>query len=647
MSDTGILTTAREVWARIRSGGGTDLERYDTELEDELRRRLTLPAGALDDLLARHQVTVEAFVLAFFRCAQPFVEMMGDLLAMFERAGATAGSHNLDVEFDFGEGHAGLRFDLRHFRQWVERWRRAVQLAETELWDYRSLWDLNRVMRARFNTLGEDRDGVTDPEVRAWMEAYMDGVWPRPLPPAPRTGFAELDALLGRAWNVFTEVFEATAALAPDHATLMRTRFEDERRDDGPRPVRELSRELLRNVQSDYWAGSFVAGAYAHAEVIRSRDAVAGVGYADELTAGLRDVFARVPAEQVEVSVLMRVLDDFLRLPLWERRYELYSAWVSTRIVAALDPYGVRVHHDGGVLSFSFAGTHLATCDALLPRLHVWAEVRSPLENPRGEGRKNAIQPDYTLLADPVTGSRSAVLVVECKQYRRASATRFAAALDDYARGRPGARVVLVNYGPAREQIADRVTDPELRARVQVIGGLRPGNAAALESFRQAVLNAVALRYPSPGPEAAPARTVGAPFTVTLTWDAHPADLDLRLEIGGAPAAHVVTFSNKGRSHEFPWATYAGDVQAGYGPEQIEVHRLEDRPYRFSVHNFTSGHASLAGCGARATLVTDQGELVLECPAKGDGAWWILFQVDGATGEVTPLNELTPALPPL
>lgn len=645
--DTVILETAREVWARIRMDGGTDLERYDTELEGELRQRLGFPAGSLDNLLANYPVTVEAFVLAFFRCAQPFVDMMGDLLAMFEKAGATRGSQNLDVKFDFGEGHAGLRFDLRHFRQWIERWREALRLVETELWDYRSLWELNGVLRGGFNTLGNTSEMVTEPAVRNWMRAYRDGVMPQPLPPAPRTGFAELDSLLVRAWGVWTAVFEATAALAPDHETLMATRFEDESDNDGPRPVRELSRELLRNIQSDRWAGSFVMGGYAHVERIRALDATEQPQYVDELAAGLRDVFARVHTGQIEVPTLLRVLDDFLRLPLWERRYELYSAWVSTQIVASLDGYRVRVHHDDGVLSFSFSGTHLATCDTLLPRLHLWAEVRSPLEDPKGEGRKNAIQPDYTLLTDPVTGSRSAVLVVECKQYRRASATKFAAALDDYARGRPGARVVLVNYGPARPEIADRITEPEVRERVQVIGELRPGNPAALESLRSAVLDAVELRYPSASPPAPSRRTVTAPFEATLTWGAQPADLDLHLQIGGEPDPCSVTYSNRGRVDGFPWATYAGDAQNGYGPEQIEVHRLEDRPYRFAVHNYTGSGAPLAGCAARVTVTTVQGVMELECPASGEGAWWIVCTVDGATGEITEVNELAPALPPL
>lgn len=649
MSDIAMLTTASEIWEFLRVQGGTDLVRYDTELEDELRRRLHLPDGKLDDLLARHPVTVEAFVHAFFRCAQPFVNMMSDLLAMFERANATEGSHNLNVEFDFGEGHAGLKFDLEHFRRWIEIWRQVLRLTETELWDYRSLWGLNDVMRARFDTLGGFRETVVGTAVSSWMAAYMDGIWPLPLPEPPQTGFADLDPLLARAWNVWTDVFEATSGLAPDRRALRESRFDEDRAgDERPRAIGELSPRFLRGVDSDHWAGSFAVGAYAHAEHIRSLNATGAAAYAADLASDLQNAFDRVPTVQAQVHTLVRALQDFLRLPLWERRYELYSAWVSTQIVAALKEYGVRIHQDNGVLTFAFSGTHLATCDSLIPHLHIWAEMRSPLENPKGEGRKNAIQPDYTLLVDPLTARGSAVLVVECKQYLQASAEKFAAALDDYARGRPTAKIVLVNYGPARAEIADRVEDPELRTRVHVIGGLRPGNTTALKAFYELVRQAVA-RYPFAVRQqtSRAIRTVRTPFTVTLTWDAEPADLDLRLEIGGDSSARPVTYSDRGSEENFPWATYADDVRGGYGPEQIVVHRLADRPYRVSVHKFSSDHAPLAGCGARVTVTTEEGVLELTCPRDGEGSWWALFTVDGGTGGITEVNQLMTELPPL
>jgi len=647
MSKTILLDKAVEVWAHIRAAGRTDLEYYDSGLEDELRRRLSLPEGALGDSLATYEITVEAFLLAFFRCVQPFVDMMGELLAMYEQAGASVGNENLAVKFDFGREHAGLQFDLRHFRQWVEGWRKGMQIVEEELWNYSSLWKLNSALRPDVVGFRESNAELVEPLLREWIRSEPSDQWQR-VPQAPRAAFADLDGLFSRVWNVLIQVFDATRSLARDHDTLMRMRFPDAHSRGVEFPVREFPPSLLRFLESDYWARSLIIGAYSQAQRLQSLEADEKTTEAAALAAELRSVFDDVPKGRVAVSTLIRTLDEILQLPLWKWRYELYSAWVAARIASALNGYGLRIHHDNGMLSFSFTGTHFATCDNLQPRLHIWAEMRSPLEEPKGKGRKKAIQPDYTLVADPITGMGSAVLVVECKQYRRASTNSFAAALDDYARGRPTAQVVLVNYGPARPEIVECIPDLEIRSRVRIIGELHPGNPAALKAFNDVILNAVELRYPGNELASACARSVSAPFKVTLTWDAQPSDLDLHMEIGGEPQGrNRVTFSSRGLQNDFPWATYGDDVRTGYGPEQIEVHRMEGRVYRFAVHKFSSDQVPIAGCGARVTVTTMQGVVVLDCPATGEGNWWELFTVDGRTGTLSEVNEIMHALPPL
>ncbi|HEX8393539.1 MAG TPA: hypothetical protein VF665_14440 [Longimicrobium sp.] len=649
MTDVQLLMTASEVWEFVRTRGGTNLTHYDQELENEIRKELNTPGDEpLADLLAGGTVSVEDFIFAFFRSAQPFVDMMSDLLVTFQRAGATQGDHNLEVEFDFSKERPALNFNLEHFRHWIERWREVTRLLQTELWGHDTLWALNGVLRADFNALSGYRDIVSDASVRDWMDTYMAGVWPPSLPAAPRTGFAELDPILARAWNVWTDVFTAIKALGQDHSIVMSRRFDQEALTGG-RLASDLPRNTLWLLESDYWPGSFVIGGYAHAELMRTLPAGERASYAAELAGELASVFERVPKTTVAHQTLLRALEDFLSLPMWERRYELYSAWVSTLIVGALEDYGVRVHHDNGVLVYSFSGTHLATCDDLTPHLHVMAEVRSPLENPKGHGRTNAIQPDYTLLTDPVTAVRSAVLVVECKQYLRAAPKSFAAALDDYARGRPGAQVVLVNYGPARAEIADRVVDPELRGRVHVLGGLRPGAPGLVDDFRKLVRETVERRYQLEGGRQSDSviPVVAAPFAVTLSWRIEPQDLDLRLDVSGSSLDRGVTYCERGARDAFPWATYAEDIQTGFGPEQIVVHRLEQRLYRFSVHKFAPGSSMLAGCGAVVTVITDDGVIELQCPETGEGDWWVLFTVDGQTGTVTIPNELVTELAPI
>ena len=136
-----------------------------------------------------------------------------------------------------------------------------------------------------------------------------------------------------------------------------------------------------------------------------------------------------------------------------------------------------------GTLLFSFAGTHVATAKCVEGNLHIWCELRTPCKAPIGQSRKKGIQPDYTIALEPVTHPQSTRVVVEAKQYAKASAKSFAEALIDYTKGRPKARVILVNYGPAPQQILERIPE-DLRSRAFLLGYFRPGQQNVLTTFQ-------------------------------------------------------------------------------------------------------------------------------------------------------------------
>ncbi|HEY5247652.1 MAG TPA: hypothetical protein VIJ15_04250, partial [Dermatophilaceae bacterium] len=162
----------------------------------------------------------------------------------------------------------------------------------------------------------------------------------------------------------------------------------------------------------------------------------------------MRLALSSIPTVEVPQRQLIDELLDVLSLPAWGKRYELYSVWLLTLIVDGVGRKNCTSHLDGGVLSFSFAGSHLASIEAAGGRLELWAELRHPYASPLGKGRKQAVQPDYTLTRPPFSAATSAVLVVAANRYARPSRKGFCEALVDYTGAHVSANVVLANYGP-------------------------------------------------------------------------------------------------------------------------------------------------------------------------------------------------------
>jgi hypothetical protein len=610
-------STSADLWRLLTSEGGLQPEDYDEPIVRQLQASLNLSESLpFEEALKSANVSVERFVGAFFEAVAPYVAMWSDLLALFERAAATAGEHNLRVAYRFDEADVpDLTFDLEHFRQVLE---------------------IVEVMTARFDLSGEDavsrlwripdvinRDGWRPPsgsgEIDRFAESSGDRFWPWPgaLPPRPTCTDATLDALLSEAWDLASVILTGLRSISRDYDSLMALPYDD------ASPVASgASRRRLRQLESDHWLAT---------ALIALSNAARAVGVASEetLAAQLESALAPLRNSDPRFTEARKRLYEFLQLPIWKHRYELYSNWVCTQLVSALNDRQPLIHAERGTIRFAFSGTHLATFDGFSPRLHIWTELRVPLSDPVGKGRTAAIQPDITLLEDPIT-ARRAPLTVECKQYRKASNRKFAAALTDYARGHVDARIILVNYGTARAATVLQYVDPDVVTRTAVVGELRPGNAAQIERFRSEVRRAVGA--PDLDESTIPLDT---PARITLRWEALPSDLDLsvRLEVSGEEQA-VVSYQNLGSLDEPPFCALDTDVTEGQGPEVITIARWFPYTYKVLVHNY-SNEAPLGGSGATVTLERDGELLEFPCPDELPGREWKVCSIDGVTGTLT------------
>lgn len=156
----------------------------------------------------------------------------------------------------------------------------------------------------------------------------------------------------------------------------------------------------------------------------------------------------------------------------------------------------------------------------------------------------------------------------------------------------------------------------------------------------------------SPWSEAAGIVIAGSaqPYTIALTWGEHPRDLDSHIwtpEIEGS--SYHVYYSSPGRLATAPYCSLDVDDVTSYGPEHVSIGTVFDGEYIYAVHHY-SGDSTITTSGARVELyvngILDRTFNVPDEPAGGR-RWWHVFKLDGSTGVVTVLNQISSGPPVL
>jgi len=204
--------------------------------------------------------------------------------------------------------------------------------------------------------------------------------------------------------------------------------------------------EGLRIPLSDYWPANLIKVMYYRIERINSMQEPDRSGAIHSLSADLKPLLDNFPIITNSQDIIVKKLSDLLNLPIWQRRHELYSAWMLTNIEKSLDSYSLKVHHTNGVLKMPFSPTKLITAESSKGTLLLYSEMRTLVNDLISKKRKRSIQPDYTIFLND-TKSGSALAVIEVKQYRKPSNSNFGEAIKDYSVGHKHAHIFLVNYG--------------------------------------------------------------------------------------------------------------------------------------------------------------------------------------------------------
>ncbi len=128
---------------------------------------------------------------------------------------------------------------------------------------------------------------------------------------------------------------------------------------------------------------------------------------------------------------------------------------------------------------------------------------------------------------------------------------------------------------------------------------------------------------------------------VVLTWGEAPSDLDSHLWLPPTVPYHVY-YSRRGSLDACPYANLDVDDRSSYGPETITVsQRVTGGNYVYYVYNY-SGSPDIAGSGAKVEVFDATGLIAtFTVPDTGSGRYWHVFNMDGDTGSITEINEIT------
>ena len=135
---------------------------------------------------------------------------------------------------------------------------------------------------------------------------------------------------------------------------------------------------------------------------------------------------------------------------------------------------------------------------------------------------------------------------------------------------------------------------------------------------------------------------------MVLNWGENPPDLDSHLltPIIGSSTFHVY-YSSVGSYTEAPYAKLDTDDTNGYGPETITINQSFPGTYIYYIKNFNGASDGLKNSGAVAQIYSGEScaATIIEVPTDTDGSYWHVCNIDGASGDITVVNQIQNSAP--
>jgi len=630
------LLTPQGLWQQLQADAGLELrlkrggEGRDADVDRAVLQKLrkdcstTIPGLSVAALLAEDakspqpQISIETLLVAVLTSQRGFGMMLQEILETLVMAQARNAERALSIAFDFDAVSDPIVQTLEQFRATAERVRKV--LAQTG-------WELPP--RDARRNLFEGLRQLAPLELRNP---------PRGFPPASfsASGHAQLDEVLRGITDAVEEYRAWCRSLEADRSDMpnvVRHRIpEGDTR-------REPSLDAAYDA-TDYWDASVLELIDRIVQTVRTQTLDPAL-----VAAKIAPLLANISRRQQWIDETYNALLDILDLPIWHKRYELYSVWVGTLLLrtAAKRAVNIRFYPVDGVLSFAFNATRLATYEWDGAQYDIWSELRSALVG-TSKKRKKGIQPDFRVLRAQIAASHNAAthFVLECKHYLRHSLANFSQAATDYARSCPSATVFVVNHGPADADLLAAVTDDTVVQRVRFFGDVRADAPVVPAPLGEAIVHTLFPHSASvPAIDYNYSGALSLPASIRLVWDATLDDLDLSVDVFDKTGqqASGVDFRNAGDLRLPPFAKLQQDVRSGPGEEIIDITGWPYACYDIIVTDYSKSGRMRTG-SVYCEIMIGPARWRFEFPTNDtDALEWQVASIDTIAQRIRPGSE--------
>ena len=135
-------------------------------------------------------------------------------------------------------------------------------------------------------------------------------------------------------------------------------------------------------------------------------------------------------------------------------------------------------------------------------------------------------------------------------------------------------------------------------------------------------------------------------FRIVLNWGENPKDMDAHMKTPSIEGSEYhIYYSNKGSATSAPYVTLDHDDRYSYGPETVTIYDLYPGTYKYYVYNY-SGTPDIVTSNAVVQVYNSTGLITtVNIPTTGTGRYWNVLTVDGSTGQLTVINEVSGTAP--